>query len=44
MQRVIDRDRRANALREDFAARLHAHVQPKYRELWGLAQRPPREP
>jgi hypothetical protein len=34
---------RANALGEDFAAQLHAHVQPKYRELWAHAQRPPRE-
>jgi hypothetical protein len=31
---------RANALPESFAAQLHAEVQPKYRELWGYAQRP----
>lgn len=31
---------RANALGEQFAATLHPYVQPKYRELWGYAQRP----
>ena len=31
---------RANRLGEDFADGLHAYVQPKYRELWGHAQRP----
>jgi hypothetical protein len=31
---------RANALPESFADPLHALVQPKYRELWGYAQRP----
>ena len=31
---------RANALAEHFADGLHPYVQPKYRELWGYAQRP----
>jgi hypothetical protein len=31
---------RANALPEAYAEGLHAEVQPKYRELWGYAQRP----
>jgi hypothetical protein len=31
---------RANALPETFADGLHPEVQPKYRELWGYAQRP----
>ena len=31
---------RANHLVEHFADQLHAYVQPKYRELWGYAQRP----
>ena len=31
---------RANALGEDFAARLHPGVRVKYTELWQLAQRP----
>jgi hypothetical protein len=31
---------RVNALPESFAAELHPEVQPKYRELWALAQRP----
>jgi len=30
----------ANALGEHFADQLHPYVQPKYRELWGYAQRP----
>ena len=30
----------ANALGEHFADQLHPCVQPKYRELWGYAQRP----
>jgi hypothetical protein len=31
---------RANALPEAFGDGLHAEVQPKWRELWALAQRP----
>jgi hypothetical protein len=31
---------RKNALGEHFADALHAYVQPKYRELWGYAQKP----
>jgi hypothetical protein len=31
---------RSNRLGEHFADGLHAYVQPKYRELWGYAQRP----
>lgn len=31
---------RANTLPETYAEHLHADVQPKYRELWGYAQRP----
>lgn len=31
---------RANALGERFGDALHPYVQPKYRELWGYAQRP----
>jgi hypothetical protein len=31
---------RANRLDEHLADQLHPYVQPKYRELWGLAQRP----
>ncbi|HEX5052720.1 MAG TPA: hypothetical protein VFZ65_13170 [Planctomycetota bacterium] len=31
---------RANGLAEDFGAQLHPHVQAKYREYWGYAQRP----
>ena len=31
---------RKNALGEHFADPLHPYVQPKYRELWGHAQRP----
>ncbi len=31
---------RANRLGEHFADQLHPYVQPKYRELWGYAQRP----
>jgi len=31
---------RANTLPESFADALHIEVQPKYRELWGYAQRP----
>jgi len=31
---------RANHLGEHFADQLHPYVQPKYRELWGYAQRP----
>lgn len=31
---------RKNALGEHFADQLHPYVQPKYRELWGYAQRP----
>jgi hypothetical protein len=31
---------RANGLGEHFADTLHPYVQPKYRELWGYAQRP----
>jgi hypothetical protein len=31
---------RKNTLGEHFADQLHPYVQPKYRELWGYAQRP----
>lgn len=31
---------RANTLGEHFADQLHPYVQPKFRELWGYAQRP----
>lgn len=31
---------RKNSLGEHFADQLHPYVQPKYRELWGYAQRP----
>ena len=31
---------RANRLGEHFGDSLHRYVQPKYRELWGYAQRP----
>jgi len=31
---------RKNALVEHFADQLHPYVQPKFRELWGYAQRP----
>ena len=31
---------RVNALAETFADSLHPEVQPKFRELWGYAQRP----
>lgn len=31
---------RSNRLGEHFADALHPYVQPKYRELWGYAQRP----
>jgi hypothetical protein len=31
---------RVNRLGEHFGDRLHAYVQPKYRELWGYAQKP----
>jgi hypothetical protein len=31
---------RSNRLGEHFADGLHAYVQPRYRELWGYAQRP----
>jgi hypothetical protein len=31
---------RVNVLGEHFADQLHPHVQPKYRELWRLAQHP----
>lgn len=31
---------RSNQLGEHFADQLHPYVQPKYRELWGYAQRP----
>lgn len=31
---------RKNQLGEHFADSLHAYVQPKYRELWGYAQKP----
>jgi hypothetical protein len=31
---------RKNALGEHFVDQLHPYVQPKYRELWGYAQRP----
>lgn len=31
---------RANRLGEHFADSMHAYVQPKYRELWGYAQKP----
>ena len=31
---------RKNALGEHFGDALHAYVQPKYRELWGYAQKP----
>lgn len=31
---------RANQLGEHFAHSLHLYVQPKYRELWGYAQKP----
>ncbi|MEO6594571.1 MAG: hypothetical protein ABIP94_07445, partial [Planctomycetota bacterium] len=31
---------RSNQLGEHFADQLHPYVQPKYRELWGHAQRP----
>lgn len=31
---------RSNTLGEHFADQLHPYVQPKYRELWGYAQKP----
>jgi NAD(P)-dependent dehydrogenase (short-subunit alcohol dehydrogenase family) len=31
---------RANTLGEHFGDQLHPYVQPKFRELWGYAQRP----
>jgi hypothetical protein len=31
---------RKNSLGEHFADQLHPYVQPKFRELWGYAQRP----
>jgi len=30
----------ANTLGEHFGDQLHPYVQPKFRELWGYAQRP----
>ncbi len=35
---------RSNRLGEHFADQLHTYVQPKYRELWGYAQRPTTQP
>lgn len=35
---------RANELGEHFAGTMHPYVQPKYRELWGYAQRPTTQP
>jgi hypothetical protein len=35
---------RANGLGEHFGDGLHAYVQPKFRELWGHAQRPTIQP
>lgn len=34
----------ANRLGEHFADQLHPYVQPKYRELWGYAQKPTIQP
>jgi hypothetical protein len=35
---------RANQLGNHFADQLHPYVQPKYRELWGYAQKPTIQP
>jgi len=35
---------RANQLGQHFADTMHSYVQPKYRELWGYAQRPTTQP
>ena len=35
---------KANQVGEHFAEAMHPYVQPKYRELWGYAQRPTTQP
>ena len=35
---------KANQVGEHFAEAMHPYVQPKYRELWGYAQRPITQP